>query len=167
MEPGSEILRVQRCDASDGNLASLVVINRIFGLSGAMNFVPAIRLMLHELSCQTFREKDLTHVRGVSRLIGSIRRLSADPHFKVNVICAAHIESRKNSLKVYRSGSVGYLYAAKKREMIRGVVFRGKSHSPLGRSRMISWMLRIEARWGTEAGRWRPSGSHRILFRKA
>jgi hypothetical protein len=60
---------MQWLETSDGELALLAAKDMILTLSGAMDFMQRVRLMLHKSRGHFFGKKDLTVVRGVSRFV--------------------------------------------------------------------------------------------------
>jgi hypothetical protein len=136
----------------------LVAVDPVFGLRGSMDLVQAIRLLLHHFGREFFREKDLTDVRSVSRLIGLLIGMSAHAHLEVDVVSPSHIVTGKHSLKIHHAMGIADLDSAAKGEGVGRVIFGRRSHS-LGRTGTVAGMLRIKARR-------RSTRAHWILFRK-
>jgi hypothetical protein len=81
----------------------LIAINLVLLLRGAMYLVVAVRFLRHQFHRKLFREKDLSGVRSVPRLIRSLRFTASQSDFEMNVIRPAHVISGKDRLECYRA----------------------------------------------------------------
>ena len=123
-------------------MAILLAENMILGLRRAVNLMQAVRLVLHELDRNFFREEKLAGMCGVAGRIGLGGDFAAFAHFEMDVVGAALVEAGKNRLKVHRAVRSCDLNTAQESELVGGIVLGRPSHASW-RSGTIAGMLGI------------------------